>query len=498
MEGVWSSPETTCHAPPAIGSLKWTQRRRDRVRRSSAGHPAPEADLNSSADLERAGPSGLARTRDTTLSDGAAAGPCGAPARAGNGGPRTVVAESWRRSLRARVDPDRAEPPAAFDTTDTRDMREAHPLGPLLPALGEQLEPVLSTAPYVAIVTDEHGRVLWRDGSARARVSADTIRLTEGMRWSEDAIGTNGIGTCLATGRPTSIFAAEHLVRMLHPWSCAGAPIRDPDTGRMLGCLDISGPLRALHPASVSLMAVTARLLEEHLRARMTERDERLLVRHSSSLAAAGDRVALLAPSGRIVTAQPAGWLTGTVDVSRGYGDVLLADGDVAFLEPLGEGYLLRAPDGPRTTPVPTLTLACLGRTAPIVRIDGREVTLSQRRAEILTLLALHPAGLTAEQMTRGLYGETASPVTVRAEMHRLRAQLGTGVITRRPYQLAATVDADFLTVRRLLRAGDAPAAITAYRGPLLPGSRSPAIREARRDLEKTLHAHPGYSAHTG
>ena len=55
--------------------------------------------------------------------------------------------------------------------------------------------------------------MLWRDGSARARVAADTIHLAEGMRWSEDAIGTNGIGTCLATGRPTSIFAAEHLVR---------------------------------------------------------------------------------------------------------------------------------------------------------------------------------------------------------------------------------------------------------------------------------------------
>ena len=420
-------------------------------------------------------------------------GSCGG---APENGPRTVVAESWRRSLRARIDPDRAEPPAVFDPTDTRTIRDAHPLGPLVPALGAQLEPVLSTAPYVAILTDADGQVLWRDGSARARVSADTIHLAEGTRWTEDAIGTNGIGTCLATGRPTSIFAAEHLVRSLHPWSCAGAPIRDPDTGRMLGCLDISGPLRALHPASVSLMAVTARLLEEHLRARMTERDERLLVRHSGSLAAGGDRVALLAPSGRVVAAQPAGWLAGMVDVSRGYGDVLLTDGEVAWLEPIGEGYLLRAPDGPRTVAVPTLTLACLGRTAPIVRIDGREVALSQRRAEILTLLALHPAGLSAEQMTRGLYGEGASPVTVRAEMHRLRAQLGAGVITRRPYRLAATVDADFLTVRRLLRAGDTPAAITAYRGALLPGSRSPAIREARQSLEKTLHSHPGYSAH--
>ena len=246
---------------------------------------------------------------------------------------------------------------------------------------------------------------------------------------------------------------------------------------------------------AASIIADTAtitaiRLLEERLRARMAERDERLLVRNAGRLCGTDGRVALLAPTGRVVAARPHGWLSGTIDVTRGHGDVRLADGDAAALEPLGEGYLLRAGDGPATAAVPVLTLAFLGRAQPIVCLDGREVPLSLRRTEILALLAMHPSGLTAEQLTGLLYGDGASPVTVRAEVHRLRAQLGPHVITRRPYRLAATVDADFLHVRRLLRTGDMPAAASAYTGPLLPASRSPAIRRERDALQARLRAH--------
>lgn len=432
-------------------------------------------------------PSGLARAYDETLPAVVSGEP---HAYRSEGALRAVVADSWRRSLQAHVDPETAEAPAPYAESDVRAIRETHPLAPLLSTLRDQLEPVLTTAPYVAILTDADGHVLWRDGAAKARVSADTIGLTEGTRWSENTVGTNGIGTCLATGRPTTIFATEHLVRRLHPWSCAGAPVRDPDTGRLLGCLDLSGSLRALHPAAVSLVTVGARLMEERLRAGMAERDERLLVRHAGHLSGAGGRVALLAPSGRVVAAQPHGWLAGPVDVACGHGDVRLADGGTATLEPLGEGYLLRAPDGPPTTPVPVLALAFLGRANPIVRVDGREIPLSLRRAEILALLALHPAGLTAEQLTGLLYGDGASPVTVRAEVHRLRAQLGPHVITRRPYRLAVTVDADFLHVRQLLRQGDMPAAAAAYPGPLLAASCSPAIRRERDALQTRLRAH--------
>jgi hypothetical protein len=116
--------------------------------------------------------------------------------------------------------------------------------------------------------------------------------------------------------------------------------------------------------------------------------------------------------------------------------------------------------------------------------LNGRELPLSTRHAEILTLLALHSDGMNAEQLALDLYGESGNPVTVRAEMHRLRAQLGDAVVRTRPN---ADVDADFLTVRDLLRKDQLRNAITAARGELLPRSDAPAVREERDELTVAL-----------
>jgi hypothetical protein len=119
--------------------------------------------------------------------------------------------------------------------------------------------------------------------------------------------------------------------------------------------------------------------------------------------------------------------------------------------------------------------------------LDGRELPLTLRRAELLTLLALAPAGLTAEQLALALYGEDGNPVTVRAEIHRLRTQLGELAMRTKPYRLRAEVEADFLTVRAALRDGDLRAALAAGRAPLLARSEAPAIRAERDELVTAL-----------
>ncbi len=66
------------------------------------------------------------------------------------------------------------------------------------------------------------------------------------------------------------VFSDEHLHAVLHIWSCSAAPITDPDTGRMLGCLDVSGPAPSLHPATVALVERhRASLAETQLTVRM-------------------------------------------------------------------------------------------------------------------------------------------------------------------------------------------------------------------------------------
>ncbi|MEU4743237.1 transcriptional regulator, partial [Actinosynnema sp. NPDC023658] len=166
---------------------------------------------------------------------------------------------------------------------------------------------------------------------------------------------------------------------------------------------------------------------------------------------------------------------------------VWLADGREALLEPLDEGYLLRVPSlgvPPPGSRRPVLSLRFLGD--PSGSLDGRALPLSLRHAELLTALALHPRGLTAEQLALHLYGERGNPTTVRAELHRLRDRLGR-VLSTRPYRLTADVRGDFLAVRDALLAGDVGTAAAAYRGELLPRSEAPVVCEEREDLAAAL-----------
>lgn len=396
-------------------------------------------------------------------------------------GARRLIVESWRRSLAARVDPERHEAPVVLDPAGVADRRDAHPLAAALPVLRETLVSIADAAEHVMIVTDVDGTVLWCEGSTSVRGRAERVRLAEGACWSETAIGTNAMGTALVLDVPVTVHSAEHLVRTCHGWTCTASPVRDPDTGRTIGAVDVSGPLSSAHPATAALVSAAARLAEARLRARSAARDERLRsanMRHLIALR--GEPGALLSPSGRVLAAEPHGLVGSRVDVS---GDrVLLGSGREALLEPLDEGYLLRVPR--RVERRPVLSLRFLGGSAG--SLDGRALALSMRHAELLTALALHPKGLTAEELALHVYGERGNPTTVRAELHRLRAQLG-GVLLTRPYRLSAEVRGDFSAVRGALRAGDVGTAAAAYRGPLLGRSEAPVVREEREELASAV-----------
>jgi hypothetical protein len=398
---------------------------------------------------------------------------------------RPLVAESWQRSLAAAVDPDLDAPPVVLDAASLADARDAHPLHAVLPVLRQTLTTIADEASHIMIVTDARGLILWREGAAEVRRAADRIALSEGAVWSEEAIGTNGMGTALAADQPVQIHSAEHLVRRIHPWTCAAAPVHDPDTGKLLGAVDVSGPLRTVHPAMMALVTAAAQLAEGQLRVRMAAADELLRARNMRHLTALGDEPgALLTPSGRVLAVQPLAWLPERIEVPAQPGRVELADGREAVVEPLDEGYLLRLP-GPRRRRA-TLELRLLG-DRPSAVVHGRELELSLRHAEVLALLLLHPSGLSAEQLMLQLYGDEGNPTTVRAEMHRLRNLLGDGVLATKPYRIAAEATGDLTDVRDAVRRGDLAAALDSYPGPLLARSDAPALRVERDELDSTL-----------
>ncbi len=130
-----------------------------------------------------------------------------------------------------------------------------------------------------------------------------------------------------------------------------------------------------------------------------------------------------------------------------------------------------------------------LGSGRPTVIRRDERIALSQRHAEILVLLAEHPEGLSADHLAMLLDESELDPVTVRAEMSRLRKILGADALGSRPYRLLLELDSDLDRVRRALAGGDAQAALHAYPGPVLPRSLAPGIEEIRAELRGGLRA---------
>lgn len=140
---------------------------------------------------------------------------------------------------------------------------------------------------------------------------------------------------------------------------------------------------------------------------------------------------------------------------------------------------------GAHPTEVPVL--ACLGVDTGIVT-DGRERRLTMRHTEILALLALHPEGLSGGELAAMLSEHDASPVTLRAEMTRLkRALSGVVRLESRPYRLATALETDVDRLLSLLDRGAHRVALSCYRGPLVPGSIAPGIVAARDEIAGRL-----------
>ncbi|MET9963608.1 GAF domain-containing protein [Streptomyces sp. NPDC006326] len=385
--------------------------------------------------------------------------------------PRPEIAESWRRMLAVGVHPDRDARSRMLSVAETEERRQVSPLREVLPVLREGLLPTLDTALHIMVVADADGRLLWREGAASILRKADRLGFGVGADWDEAVVGTNGVGTALVARRPVQVFSAEHFVSSHHDWTCAGAPVRDPRDGRVLGVVDVSGPLATMHPATLAWVTSVARLAERELRVRHLESLERLR-------AVAAPLLARL--PGRALAVDAHGWtaaVTGLAPADRialpkgfGPGPVWVPQLGDCVVEPLPGGWLLRVGEGRTAGAAASRVVLDLSRprawSATVYGAAGSwSQELSPRHAELLFLLAESPRGRSAAELSQELFGDPTRTVTVRAELSRVRRSLA-GVLTHRPYRFADDVEVE------LIRPEDPSA--------LLPHSTAPAVVRAR------------------
>ena len=118
-------------------------------------------------------------------------------------------------------------------------------------------------AESMVVLCDATGTIIHCVGDDDFLSRASKVALQPGINWSEQAKGTNAIGTALIEEMPTLVHADEHFLHAKHFLTCSAAPILDP-RGNILGVLDVTGDHRSYHQHTMALVRMSARMIENH------------------------------------------------------------------------------------------------------------------------------------------------------------------------------------------------------------------------------------------
>jgi hypothetical protein len=184
-------------------------------------------------------------------------------ARAGGRSPGPAIGDSWER-CRPLVDTHAAAAPVDAEPDEVDARWDASPIRRSGVGLEEQLAHAADAGDLVAAVTDEDGRILWTAGGRTMRRAAEQVGFIPGGRWDEPSAGTNALGLSLLSGRPSTVFSAEHWCDSVQDWVCWSVPVHDRQ-GRCLGVIDLSGRWDQATPLAEITVAALGRLVEAHL-----------------------------------------------------------------------------------------------------------------------------------------------------------------------------------------------------------------------------------------
>ena len=174
-----------------------------------------------------------------------------------------VVARSWQRCLDKKVSrvlatgDARVVAPGALISFREQSRR----LIMHSESVMEQLHEQICGTSSIVVLTDAAGVVLHSVGDPDFMEQAERVTLQPGGVWTEEAIGTNAIGTALVEQMPVLVHHTEHFLEVNHFLTCSASPIFDPH-GRMLGVLDVSGDCNAYQRHTMALVRMSALMIE--------------------------------------------------------------------------------------------------------------------------------------------------------------------------------------------------------------------------------------------
>jgi len=186
--------------------------------------------------------------------------------RGADGGTSDFVISSWTRCVNEyRLDPARPRSPEILDTAAFNERLERS--GDLVQCSRLEMATLyqqLSEPEAAVVLVDADGLILHMVSSPQFARDGSAIGFRKGALWSEDQVGTNGMGTCLVAQAPLAIRQDEHFYAPYTALTCAAVPVFDHN-GKFAAVLDVTSRSRHHQQHSLALLSITAQTIENRL-----------------------------------------------------------------------------------------------------------------------------------------------------------------------------------------------------------------------------------------
>jgi hypothetical protein len=131
----------------------------------------------------------------------------------------------------------------------------------------DQLQHELAHLGVAVLLSNRSGRIVARRvDSSRQRDRLDDSYAAEGFNYSEETVGTNGLGTSLEEKQAVFVQGAEHFNDVLHGFACTGVPIPSPRGGTVAGSLSLASAADSSNEMMLSLTKLAAHQISQALR----------------------------------------------------------------------------------------------------------------------------------------------------------------------------------------------------------------------------------------
>ncbi len=177
-----------------------------------------------------------------------------------------VVAQSWRRCVNDyQLHPDKPRDPLVVARAELEERRERR--ADVIACARYEMTTLfqqLADMEAAVVLTDTDGVILHMVSSPEFAAEVAPLGMRVGGTWSEDAAGTNGMGTCLAAAVPVSVRRDDHFFSRFTQLTCSAVPVYDP-SGEITAVLDVSSRSSLMQQHLLVLLGMTARMIENRL-----------------------------------------------------------------------------------------------------------------------------------------------------------------------------------------------------------------------------------------